>query len=147
MNTDCPNRGIEPSPSNIDDKFAARLEGAGSKSESNPLNTWAGLHDNVPDRPSVMVAPVGCRQLATMVLKIKTVTIPPKRYVSRHRSCHPVWDASSVSGLSCTMLADFLPPLLGSNSAGRLPCKAGPGCRADCFPSPVGLTGRRGEIG
>ena len=38
-------------------------------------DTWAGLHDNVPDRPSAMVAPAGC-QLATTALKIKTVTYP-----------------------------------------------------------------------
>ena len=38
------------------------------------MDSWAGLHD-VPDRPSAKVAPVGC-QLATMPLKIKTVTIP-----------------------------------------------------------------------
>ena len=34
-----------------------------------------GLHDNVPDRPSAKVGPAGC-QLATMALKIKTVTVP-----------------------------------------------------------------------
>ena len=37
--------------------------------------SWAGLHDDVPGRPSSKVAPVGC-QLATMALNIKTVTIP-----------------------------------------------------------------------
>ena len=36
---------------------------------------WAGLHDDVLDRPSAKAAPVGC-QLVTMILKIKPVTIP-----------------------------------------------------------------------
>ena len=67
----------------------------------------AGLHDNVPDRPSAKVAPVEC-QLATMALKIKTVTIPE---VGLHgRSCHPIWDVRAY-GLSCSRLADFLPLL------------------------------------
>ena len=35
---------------------------------------WAGLHDNVPGRPSGKVAPVGC-QLATMALKMETVNV------------------------------------------------------------------------
>ena len=39
-----------------------------------PQGLRAGLHDNVPDRPSTKVAPVG-RQLVTMAFTIKTVTI------------------------------------------------------------------------
>ena len=35
----------------------------------------AGLYDNVPDRLSAKVAPVGCH-LATMALKLTTFTIP-----------------------------------------------------------------------
>ena len=66
----------------------------------------AGLHDNVPDRPSAKAAPVGC-QLATMALKSTTVTIPKGGL--HCRSCHTVWDVSA-SGLSRTRLADFLPP-------------------------------------
>ena len=65
----------------------------------------AGLHDNVPDLPSAKVAPVGC-QMATMALKIKTVSIPEGGL--HGRSGHPVWDLS-VSGPSCTRQADFLP--------------------------------------
>ena len=38
------------------------------------MGPWAGLHDNVSDRPSAKVASVGC-QLAIMALKIKTVTM------------------------------------------------------------------------
>ena len=43
------------------------------------LSNWrgasrAGLHDNVPDRPSAMVAPVGC-QLATMALTFWTLKL------------------------------------------------------------------------
>ena len=61
------------------------------------------------DPPSAKVAPVVC-QLATMAVKIKTVAIR-KKWVLHGRSCHPVWDVSaSASGLSCTRLADFLPP-------------------------------------
>ena len=33
------------------------------------VKSRAGLHDNVPDRPSAKAAPFGC-QLATMALKI-----------------------------------------------------------------------------
>ena len=65
----------------------------------------AGLHDNVPDRQSAKIASVRC-QLATMALKIKTVTIPKSGLHSR--SCHPIWDVTS-SGMRCTRLADFLP--------------------------------------
>ena len=36
---------------------------------------WAGLHDDVPDRPSAQAAPAGC-QLATVALQNKTVKIP-----------------------------------------------------------------------
>ena len=66
-----PRPGIEPPPSpNSGDKFAWS-ERAGST----PPNYWAGMHDNVPDRPSAKVAPAGC-QLATMAITIKTVAIP-----------------------------------------------------------------------
>ena len=65
-------------------------------------HTRAGLHDNVPDRPSAKVEPTGC-QLATMSLKIKTVTVP-KGGLHGGRSCHPIWDVST-SGLSCTKLS------------------------------------------
>ena len=41
--------------------------------------TRAGLQDNVPDRPSAKVAPVGC-QLSTMALKILKCHYP-KRWV------------------------------------------------------------------
>ena len=63
------------------------LEGVNKKLDTSYWSRWlqpsvhpfsearAGLHDNVPDRPTAKVAPVGC-QLATMALKIKTVTIP-----------------------------------------------------------------------
>ena len=65
--------------------------------------TWAGLHDdNVPDRPSAKVAPAGC-PLATMALKIKTVTIPKGGLHGRSR--HPIWDVSAA-GLICTRLAE-----------------------------------------
>ena len=69
--------------------------------------SWAGLHDNVPDRPSAKVAaPVGC-ELATVTLTIKTVSLSQE--VGLHgRSCHPAW-VVSASGLSCTRLADFQP--------------------------------------
>ena len=46
------------------------------------------------------------RQLATMALKIKYVTIPKGGL--HGRSCHPVWDVSA-SGLSYPRLADPLP--------------------------------------
>ena len=59
----------------------------------------AGLHGNVPYRPSAKVAPVGC-QLATVALEIKTVTIPTGR------SCHAMWHASA-SGLSCYETGGF----------------------------------------
>ena len=49
----------------------------------------AGLHDTVPDGPSAMVAPAGC-QLATMSLKIKTVTIPKSGL--HGRNYHPSWE-------------------------------------------------------
>ena len=39
------------------------------------VESRAGLNDNVPDRPSAKVTPVGC-QLATMALESKTVTVP-----------------------------------------------------------------------
>ena len=57
-----------------------------SRVTRNPAGTsddlcWAGLHDNVPDRPSAKGAPVGC-QLATMALKIKTVTIPKSGFAT-----------------------------------------------------------------
>ena len=41
---------------------------------SSPKNDWAGLHNNVLDRPSAKVAPVGC-QLMTMAFKIKIIII------------------------------------------------------------------------
>ena len=74
------------------------------------------MHDDVPDRPSAKVAPVGC-QLATMSLKIKTVTIP-KRWIARQklspnlgRQC--IWAQFDETGaLSATDL--------GSKSAGTL---------------------------
>ena len=56
------------------------------------LDSWAGLHDNVPDRPSVKVAPIMC-QLATVALTIKTVTIPNGGL--HGRSCHPMWGVSA----------------------------------------------------
>ena len=63
--------------------------------------------ENVPDRLSAKVAPVGC-QLATMALKTFRLSLSQK--VGLHGiSCHPIWD-TSASGLSCTRLADFLPP-------------------------------------
>ena len=77
----------------------------------------AGFHDNVPDRPSAKVSPVGC-QLETMALKIKTVTIPKGGL--HGRSCDLIGDVSA-SGLSCTRLADFLPPW-AVNRLGR--CRA-----------------------
>ena len=70
-----------------------------------PEASWAGLHDNVPDRPSAKVAPFGC-QLATMALQLKTVTVQKGGFHSTSR--HPIWDVTA-SGLSCTRLADFLP--------------------------------------
>ena len=68
--------------------------------------TRAGLHDNVPDRPSAKVAPVRCH-LAPMAFIINTVTI--QKGVLHGRSCHPNWDVSAP-GMSCTRLAGFLPP-------------------------------------
>ena len=65
-----------------------------------------GVHDHVPDPPSAKVAPVGC-QMATVALKIKTVTIPKGGL--HGRSCRPIWDGSA-SGLNFTRLVDFLPP-------------------------------------
>ena len=74
------------------------------------LPQWfrAGLHDNVLGRPSAKaVAPVGC-QLVTMTLKINTVTIPQKVGCTAE-AVTQIWDVSA-SGLSCTRLANFLPP-------------------------------------
>ena len=48
---------------------------------------WAGLHDDVLDRPSAKVAPTGS-QLATMALQIEAVTIPKGGL--HGKSCHPV---------------------------------------------------------
>ena len=66
----------------------------------------AGLQDNVPDRPSARVAPVGC-QLANMVFKMKTDY--PKKWVARQK-LSPNQGRQCISGLSCTRLVDFLPP-------------------------------------
>ena len=72
-----------------------------------PHKYWVGLHDNVPDRVSAKVALIGC-QLATMALKMKTVTIPPKRWVARQtspkvgRQC--IWaELHETGGLSATL--------------------------------------------
>ena len=56
--------------------------------------------------PPDTVAPFGCT-LATMALTITTFTIHKSGL--HGRSCHPIWDVSA-SGLSCTRLANFLPP-------------------------------------
>ena len=70
-----------------------------------PVEARPGFHGHVPDQPSpAKVAPVECH-LATMILKIKTITIPKGRW--HGRSCHSIWDVS-VSGQSCTKLGDFL---------------------------------------
>ena len=100
----------------------------------------AGLHDNVPDRPSAKAAaPVGCR-LATMALKIKTVTIPRKGGL-QGRSCHPVSDVSAsrllheTGGLSATLAVNRLGHCPGTLSRG---C----GFRQQPFPfclSPLGV--------
>ena len=74
----------------------------------------AGLHDNVPNIPSAKVAPVGC-QLATMALKIKTVTIPKSGFHGKGR--HLILDVGA-SGLSCTRLS----ATLAVNRLGR--CRA-----------------------
>ena len=81
-----------------------------------PPMIWAGLHDNFPDRPSAKFTPIG-RQLATIALKSKTVTIPKGGLYGR--SFHSIWDVSTC-GLSCTRLADFLH--LGRKSPGTLLC-------------------------
>ena len=81
--------------------------------------TWtmsrAGLHDDVPDRPSAKVASVGC-QLATMALQIKTVTIPfgmqwwvagQKWSPSLGRQC--IWaELHETEGLSATLALNRL---------------------------------------
>ena len=67
---------------------------------------WAGLHDNVPDRPSAKVAATGC-QLATIALNIETVTTPKGGLHGRR--CDSFLDVSP-SGLSNTKLADLIPP-------------------------------------
>ena len=74
---------------------------------------WAGLHVNVPDRPSGKVAPVGC-QLATTALQIQTVTIPQKVGCSRQklspslgRQC--IWaELHETGGLWATLAVDQL---------------------------------------
>ena len=73
---------------------------------------WVGLHDNISDRPSTKVAPVGC-QLVTMALKIQTVTVPKGGL--HVRSCHPIWDISTCAelwhetgGLSATLAVNRL---------------------------------------
>ena len=79
----------------------------------------------VPDRHSAKDTPVGC-QLATMALKIKTVTIPKMVDCTAEVVTHsgtsvylnfavdwaqkPNYLSISASRLSCTRLADFLPP-------------------------------------
>ena len=76
----------------------------------------AGFHDNVRDRPSGKVAPVGY-QLATTALKHLNCHYPERWFARQKlspnlgrqciwtelhgRSCHPIWDVSA-SGLGCT---------------------------------------------
>ena len=78
------------------------------------LKYRAWLHDNVPDRSSAKVEPVGCH-VATMALTIKTVTVPKGGL--HGKSCHPVWD---VSASELSWWRTFWH--LGSKSAGTLPC-------------------------
>ena len=65
------------------------LPNAGSKKKLRVLEVWAGLHDDVPDRPPAKVAPVGC-QLLTVALNTKTVTVPKGGL--HGISFHPIWD-------------------------------------------------------
>ena len=73
---------------------------------------WAGIHDDVPARPSAKGAPVGC-QLATMARTIKTVTIQTSGL--NGNSCHPRWDRQCIwaelhetGGLSGTLVVNRL---------------------------------------
>ena len=64
-------------------RTSARFHCVSSQCLTLPLNcrlqgTWAGLHDNVPDRPSAKVAPAGCQLATVALIKTKTVVIPQK---------------------------------------------------------------------
>ena len=76
------------------------------------MNIWAGLHDNIPDRPSTKIASVAC-QLPTTALKIKTVTILKcglhSKLMSPNLGHQCIWAELHVTGgLSATLAVNRL---------------------------------------
>ena len=90
---------------------------------SSELKGWAGLHDNVPDRPSARVALIVLHLLGAnwRPWHLKLKLSPSPKGGLRGTSCHPIWDVGA-SALSCTRLAARTFCHLGGKSAGTLSC-------------------------